>query len=74
MNAWQWKIQQRVNETKLIEGDSMSKRKETKEEVAARVVEGVAKALRKQKDLVEEGRKQLEEARKEARRLAREAA
>ena len=52
----------------------MSKRKETKEEFAARVVEGVAKALRKQKDLVEEGRKQLEEARKEARRLAREAA
>ena len=24
MNAWQWKIHQRVNETKLIEGDSMS--------------------------------------------------
>ena len=22
MNAWQWKIQQRVNETKLIEGGS----------------------------------------------------
>jgi superfamily I DNA and/or RNA helicase len=73
MNAWQWKIQQRVNETKLIEGDSMSKRKETKEEFAARVVEGVAKALRKRKDLVEAGRKEREEARKEARRLAREA-
>ena len=24
MNAWQWKIQQRVNETKLIEGGCMS--------------------------------------------------
>ena len=69
MNAWQWKIQQRVNETKLIEGDSMSKRKETKEEFAARVVEGVAKALRKQKDLVEEGRKQLAAARAAAKAM-----
>lgn len=52
----------------------MSKRKETKEEFEARVVEGVAKAMRKSEDLVKAGRKALAEARKEARRLAREAA
>lgn len=47
----------------------MSKRKETKEEFAARVVEGVAKAMRKQKDLVEEGRKQLAAARAAAKAM-----
>ena len=41
----------------------MIKRKETKEEFSARVIEGVAKALSKQKDLVEAGRKEREAAR-----------
>ena len=50
----------------------MTKRKETKEEFEARVLEGVARAMRKRADLVEAGRKALKEARKEARRLARE--
>jgi hypothetical protein len=41
----------------------MSKRKETKEEFVARVIEGVAKALSKRIDLVEAGRKEREAAR-----------
>lgn len=44
----------------------MTKRKETKEEFEARVVEGVAKAMRKSADLVQAGRKELAEARKAA--------
>ena len=47
----------------------MSKRKETKEEFEARVLAGVAKAMRKSADLVEAGRRDLEAARKEAKRL-----
>ena len=41
----------------------MSKRKETKEEFVARVIEGVAKALSKRIDLVEAGRKERKAAR-----------
>lgn len=47
----------------------MSKRKETKEEFEARVLAGVAKAMRKSADLVEAGRRDLEAAKKEAKRL-----
>ena len=51
----------------------MSKRKETKEEFEARVLAGVAKAMRKSYDLVAEGRRQLEEAKRKAKELAQTA-
>ena len=44
----------------------MTKRKETKEEFEARVLEGVARAMRKRADLVEAGRREREEARRAA--------
>jgi hypothetical protein len=51
----------------------MSKRKETPEEFKARVEAGVAKAMRKSYDLVAEGRRQLEEAKRKAKELAQTA-
>jgi hypothetical protein len=44
----------------------MTKRKETKEKFEARVLEAVAKAMRKSDDLVQAGRKERTEARKAA--------
>ena len=49
-----------------------TKRKETKEEFMARVEAGVAKAMRKIYDLEMQGRRDLEAARKESKRLAQE--
>ena len=51
----------------------MTKRKETPEEFKARVEAGVAKAMRKSYDYVEEGRRQLAAARAKAKELAEEA-
>ena len=48
----------------------MTKRKETKEEFDARVLAGVRAAMRKSYDNVMAGRRALEAARKEAKRLA----
>lgn len=50
----------------------MTKRKETKQEFEARVLTGVAKAMRKSADLVEAGRRELEAARKAAKAKMKE--
>ena len=47
-------------------GGSMIKCKETKEDFEARVLDAVAKAMRKSADLVQAGRKERTEARKAA--------
>jgi hypothetical protein len=49
------------------------KRKETKEEFKERIETGVAKAMRKSYDLVAEGRRQYEEAKRKAKELTQTA-
>lgn len=56
---------------KVDKGHKMTKRKETKEEFEKRVIAGVREAMRKSYDNVMAGRRALEAARKEAKRLAK---